>query len=161
MKVYTETLTIGVPLKDLKFGDVFILPSAMIHGSEVTYIKTDFSSNKDYTSVVSLTTGSATTAGNNTPVIPVDVTVVPSRWLESDVTDRTDVQFCHAVRDKIERNYFELHDAVLKIVQDSFKIRHDKYSGPVPPCDDTKLMYRRIDDIIIKIQEVICNGKTS
>lgn len=158
MKVFTGALTIGVPLKDLKFGDAFILPSSICSGPEVMYIKTDHSSKKDYTSVVSLTTGSATTAGNNTPVIPVDVTVVPSRWLESDVTD---MQFCHAVRDKIERNYSELHDVVLKIVQDSFKIRYDKYSIPVPPCDNTKLMDRRVDDIIIKIQEVICNGKTS
>lgn len=159
MKVYTEALTIGVPLKDLKFGTAFILPSAMTRGSEVIYIKTDFSSKKDYTSVVSLTTGSVTTAvDNNTLVVPVDVTVVPSRRVESDMTD---VQFCHAVRDKIERNYSELHDAVLKIVQDSFKLRHDNYSVPVPPCNDNNLMYRRVDDIIIKIQEVICNGKTS
>lgn len=158
MKVSTEALTTGVPLKDLKFGTAFILPSTMTRGSEVVFIKTDFSSKKGYTSVVSLTTGSVTTADNNTLVVPVDVTVVPSRRVESDMTD---VQLCHAVRDKIERNYSELHDAVLKIVQDSFKLRHDKYSDPVPPCNDTNLMYRRVDDIIIKIQEVICNGKTS
>lgn len=158
MKVSTEALTIGVPLKDLKFGDAFILPSDMTRGSEVIYIKTDFSSKKDYTSVVSLAAGSATTAGNNTLVIPVDVTVVPSRRDESDMTDR---QFKRMVKETIEDNYSDLHDAVLKIVKDSFKIRYDKYSIPVPPCDDTKLMDRRVDDIIIAIQEVICNGKTS
>ena len=142
MKVSIESLSMGVPLNTLVCGQAFVLLENLCRGNRFVYIKTDHDAPAGFVDIVSLNTGIAMPIDWETSVIPIDVTVVPTHYSALQGTEESTRPFETVLRETVEEKYDDIHDIVLH-----------KLEEPTEP-------QRKADDIIIAIQEVICNGKT-
>lgn len=143
MNVSIESLSMGVPLNTLKNGQAFVLLTSLCRGNRFVYIKTDHDAPAGFVDIVSLNTGVTMPIDCKTLVIPIDVTVVPTHYSALQGTEESTRPFETVLRETIEEKYDDIHDLVLHELEE--------------PTESQ----RKADDIIIAIQEVICNGKTS
>lgn len=143
MNVSIESLSMGVQLNTLVCGQAFVLLTSLCRGNRFVYIKTDHDAPAGFVDIVSLNTGITMPIDCKTLVIPIDVTVVPTHYSALQGTEESTRPFETVLRETIEEKYDDIHDLVLHELEE--------------PTESQ----RKADDIIIKIQEVICNGKTS
>ena len=146
MNVSIESLSMGVQLNTLVCGQAFVLLTSLCRGNRFVYIKTDHDAPAGFVDIVSLNNGIAIPIDCKTLVIPIDVTVVPTHYSALQGTEESTRPFETVLRETIETEYDEIHKRVVDILNG---------------YDDYSTTDRVVDDIIIAIQEVICNGKTS
>lgn len=140
MNVSIESLSMGVQLNTLVCGQAFVLLTSLCRGNRFVYIKTDHDAPAGFVSIVSLNNGIAIPIDCKTLVIPIDVTVVPTHYSALQGTEESTRPFETVLRETIEEKYNDVHDLVIHELE-----------KPTEP-------QRKADDIIIAIQEVICNG---
>lgn len=140
MNVSIESLSMGVPINTLENGQAFVLPANLCNGNRFVYIKTDHNAPTGFVDIVSLNTGVTVPIDYKTSVIPIDVTVVPTHYRALQGTEESTRPFETVLRETIEEKYDDIHDLVL----------HE--------LEEPTGSQRKADDIIIAIQEVICNG---